>query len=103
MSRAPHVAASLKQNSAAIAGPKSKQRPNNASTARIQGSSRRGSCKPVSAFVVPYACLVLRHPNEGGHPVKLSGSALGPQKTPRRTLDDMRKLSEEIKLKRQGK
>jgi hypothetical protein len=26
-----------------------------------------------------------------------------PQKTPRRTLDDMRKLSEEIKLRRQGK
>jgi hypothetical protein len=28
---------------------------------------------------------------------------VAPQKTPRRTLDDMRKLSEEIKLKRQVK
>jgi hypothetical protein len=28
---------------------------------------------------------------------------VAPQKTARRTLDDMRKLSEEIKLKRQGK
>ena len=45
-----------------------------------------------------------------GEPVPLPGidpysvtTPMPPQKTPRRTLDDMRKLSEEIKLKRQVK
>ena len=41
-------------------------------------------------------------PPLGVDPYSVS-TPVAPQKTPRRTLDDMRKLSEEIKLKRQGK
>jgi hypothetical protein len=41
-------------------------------------------------------------PSWGADPYS-SVAPVAPQKTPRRTLDDMRKLSEEIKLRRRGK
>jgi hypothetical protein len=41
-------------------------------------------------------------PTPGVDPYSVT-TPVAPQKTPRRTLDDMRKLSEEIKRTRQGK